>query len=186
MTWKEYVQKTINKKAYRLLEKAADLAKPGRALDLGAGALGDSKYLVAKGYQVTAVDSEASVENLAIGIPNLEVVVLPMENFVPNHKYDLINAQYSLPFVSAEHFWEVISMIAESLKEGGVVCATFFGPEDEWRDDPELTFVSKNELVDKFTTYNLTIVNLEEEKGFSGTAAGANKFWHVFHIIARK
>jgi tellurite methyltransferase len=186
MTWKDYVQKTINKKAHKILVKAADLVEPGRALDLGAGALGDSKYLVSKGYQVTAVDSEQSVRDLATGIPNLEVVVTPMEDFIPNHTYELINAQYSLPFVSRENFWKVVSMISDALQEKGVLCATFFGPEDEWKDDSELTFVSKDELVENLATHNLLVIYNEEEKGFGGTTAGASKFWHVFHVIARK
>lgn len=186
MTWREYVQKTINKKPHELLVKAASLAESGRALDIGAGALGDSKYLVSKGYKVTAIDSEKSVKDLAMGIPNLEVKVIAIEDFVPDCKYDLVNAQYSLPFVSRNNFWKVIMMIAESLKEGGFFCATFFGPEDEWRNDPVLTFVSKDELVEKLTACNLTIVHNEEEKSFSKTAAGASKFWHVFHVIACK
>ncbi len=189
MTWREYIQKTINKKPHELLIKATSLVEstePKRALDLGAGALGDSKYLASKGYEVTAVDSEESVKYLTSGIPNLTVIVIPMENFVPDGEYDLVNAQYALPFVSKEHFWKVLTMAIGSLKMGGIFCGTFFGPEDEWHNDSTLTFVSKNELEKKLLAYDLDVFYNEEEKGISKTAAGGNKFWHVFHIIARK
>ena len=189
MTWREYVQKTVNKKPHELLMRATGLVEstgPKRALDLGVGALGDSKYLASKGYEVTAVDSEESIKYLAPGTPNLDVIVSPMENFAPDGEYDLVNAQYALPFIPKECFWNVLATAAGSLKESGIFCATFFGPEDEWHNDPMLTFVSKSELEEKLSTYNLNVLYNEEEKGLGKIAAGGNKFWHVFHVIARK
>lgn len=186
MTWKEYIQKTRNKKPHKLIMEAASLIESGRALDLGAGSLGDAKYLASRGFEVTAVDSERSVIDLAKGVANLRVVVDTMEHFTPEGTYDLVNAQYALPFVPKTSFWKVVAMSAGCLREGGIYCASFFGTEDEWRNDSKITFVSKDELIERLVLSSLDISHIEEEKGYDKTAAGPSKFWHVFHVIARK
>ena len=55
--WREYYNRTRNRKPAPLLVEAVSLAKKGVALDLGAGALPDSKYISKKGFRVIAIDN---------------------------------------------------------------------------------------------------------------------------------
>jgi hypothetical protein len=66
MTWNEYINKTKNKRMRPLLQEAfAFAANKKHALDLGAGALNDTRAILDNGfYEVSVVDSEPSVRKL--------------------------------------------------------------------------------------------------------------------------
>jgi len=188
-TWKAYHEKTKERPPRESLRKALELVtKRGKALDLGAGALADSKHLLTAGFEnVIAVDSEASILERAKEIKDkrLEIVISTFEdfNFVPND-CDLINAQFSLPFAHPESFTNVFGKLKDSLTTRGVFAGQLFGDRDEWKTNPNMTFHTQEEVQGLLS--GLEVLELREEEKDGATVSGDSKHWHVFHILARK
>jgi SAM-dependent methyltransferase len=151
----------------------------GCALDLGSGAFNDARFLIEKGYEVDAVDSHGQVPDLPL---HFYPVAFKDFNF-PKGKYDLVNAQFALPFNGEEGFRDLIQNIYDSLKPDGVFVGQLFGTEDSWYGDKNIAFHTIQEVLDLFAPFKIAI---SEEKKEGGTASGKNKFWHVFHIKATK
>lgn len=173
-----------------LLLKAAALAgRKDRALDAGAGALNATKYLLSAGFaHVTALDAAPSAQQLAAELPadRVDFVLSRFENFAfPVASYDLVNAEFSLPFIRAEHFAAVFARLLGSVRPGGLFTGQLFGPNDSWNvADSGMNFHSRaavEALLGGFET-----LELEEEDHPGKTKLGDEKHWHIFHIIARK
>src|SRR3989344_2815561 len=100
--WADYFKKTKNQPPRPLLVKALNFVKErNSALDLGAGSLNDSKYLLEQGFKkVTAVDSDPTVLQFAkeLNKPNFNCVISAFDKFdFPIEEYDLVNTQFALP-----------------------------------------------------------------------------------------
>src|SRR5271165_3312113 len=109
--WGRFYNFTKDSPPWPLLVRAASLApRNGQALDLGAGAGRDTRYLLGQGFQVTAVDADPRSVALLSALPptNLRVVQSAFEDF-PFATYDLISSQFALPFTPPDHFNEVIA-----------------------------------------------------------------------------
>src|SRR5689334_3062618 len=145
---------TKNRPPSPLLVRAVALLTEKRwALDLGCGAGRDTRFLLAQGFEVTAVDADALamayLQELAH--PALQVVHASFKTFfsIPSHhSYDLINAAFSLPFQSAEAFGNVFRAILRALRPDGIFTGQFFGVNDSWnvpdRQGP-MTFVTREQ-----------------------------------------
>lgn len=187
--WKKYFEQTKNKPPRSLLVEALPYVKNRkRALDLGSGALNDSIYLLKEGFEeVTAVDKEQVASEIAKILPEdkfkYHIINIEDCNFSLEY-YDLINAQYSLPFVNPESFERVIKDIIGSLNLDGIFTGQFFGERDEWNGDPSMTFVTRQQAESLFS--GIEIIKFEEEEKDSPTAMGDMKHWHIFHFIVRK
>jgi hypothetical protein len=102
-----------------LLIRAAGLAEPkDHALDAGAGALNATGYLLSAGFKrVTALDSSPASQRVAAELPRQQVrfVLSPFEDFeYPDRGYDFVNAEFSLPFISAAAFPSVFTKLMAS------------------------------------------------------------------------
>lgn len=188
-TWESYYQNTKDYPPRPLLVKGLDFVKQrDNALDLGAGALNDSKYLLSQGFEnVTAVDKfEVAVQD-AENIPkdHFKHVISSFEEYdFPKDKFDLVNAQFALPFVNPSNFDSVFQNIFNSLKNGGILTGQFFGDRDEWKKLPGMTFLTKSQAVEYLNT--LKIIFFEEDERDKKNASGEMKHWHIFHFIAEK
>jgi len=189
-SWKEYFERTKDIKPRPLLVKAVDLViDKNEALDLGSGALNDVRYLVSKSFKhITAVDSKPLAQDIIQNFPpeTLTYTISTFEdfNFVKN-KYDLINAQYSLPFNPQDTFGRVFSSIIDSLKNGGILTGQFFGEKDEWNVEGHKMNFQTREQAEKLLS-DLEVIDFKEEEANRPTAKGDMKHWHVFHFIVRK
>ncbi len=189
MSWKEYIDKTKDKPASTLLKEAlTQITNKDYVLDLGAGSLRDTKYLVEFGFKnIDVVDSSPETALIAKTLHSkiIKVHTLTFTDFeYTKNKYDLISAQYSLPFNGKEDFFTMWNRLIKSLKPGGIFVGQFFGERDEWKNDKNLIFHKNREIEDMFKDF--VFIKKIEEKGIRATALAADKYWHVFHIIAKK
>lgn len=187
--WDVFCQATKDRPPREILVKALELVPTtGKAIDIGAGALNETRYLLQKGFEVTAIDAEPSVAKEAKKLKNkkLHFHLTRYEDFdFPKNQYVLAVAMFALPFTNPSSFSSVLRNIFESLKSEAVFVGHFFGIKDEWnRKDSGINFHTKAQLVDLFKDFSILSLKEIEEEG--KTATGQNKHWHFFEIIARR
>jgi SAM-dependent methyltransferase len=103
----------------------------------------------------------------------------------PTESYDLVNAQYSLPFCAPQEFKALFDKITHSLKSGGIFTGQFFGPRDSWNDGRvNMTFLPEGDAREILN--NFKIIKFTEEEADKKPSVGSIKHWHIFHIIALK
>lgn len=182
--WQPYYENTKNLPPNKSLVDALNYVKnKDTALDLGSGAFRDSKFLLNHFKNVVAVDKEYSA-NLILNQPyKLNFINTTFEKFKFEH-YDLINAQYSLPFMKQKDFLKVWHKMVKSLNPGGIFVGQLFGVDDEWNDGRDMTFFKWQDI--SFLFSGLRVLKFKEEKGMGKLADGSPKMWHVYHITLQK
>lgn len=188
--WTTYFKKHASRKPREQLVRAVSFCtNKVSALDLGAGTLIESMFLLEAGFEhVTAVDSSPQSVEFAKQLDQ-ERFVLETKTFnqfqFPNSEYDLVNAQFALPFYGEQNFDLFIETITKSLKVGGIFVGQFFGVNDGWNTpDRNMAFQTKEEALELLKSFEI-LEFIEEDKEGS-TAAGESKHWHIFHFISRK
>jgi ubiquinone/menaquinone biosynthesis C-methylase UbiE len=184
-----YFENTKHRAPSRLLLDAISFATGrDRALDLGAGALNDAFCLLKEGFgHVTALDIEPMAESIVGLFPRhrFDYRISSFEDFeFPSALFDLVSAQYSLPFIAPDRLSEVWAKIATTLKPGGILTGQFFGDRDDWRNDPTMNFHTAGQARELLSGLRTLLFDEEESPG--RTAMGEEKHWHVFHFIASK
>lgn len=187
-SWSPFYEKTRNAPHHALVEEAAGyVANRGRALDVGAGALRDSKYLLSLGFDVVALDaSEYMIAAAAyVDSPNFLAVQSAFTEYdFGSKRFDLVSAMYSLPFCEPATYDTVFDSIVESLKPGSIFCAILFGDRDTWATNPEMTFHTRVQAEARLA--GLEILKFDEIEEDGETSVGVPKHWHTFHFIVRK
>jgi tellurite methyltransferase len=184
--WEEFYGVTKNNPPWpRLVRAVSLLGRTGEALDLGCGGGRDTRYLLAHGFAVTAVDTEAASLAALADLPQerLHLVQSTFEEFSFT-SYDLINAHFALPFTQKEQFSAVFVRLKAALKLDGIFVGQFFGVNDTW-NTPETTMTFLTHEQAHAQLAGLELVEFEEEDQDGMTALGDAKHWHVYHIIAR-
>ena len=188
--WENYYKKHISRKPREQLVKAVNLCfKKENALDLGAGTLIESKFLLKSGFKkVVAVDNSPETKVFAKKI-NSKKFILKISSFedfkFSKNKYDLISAQYSLPFYGPKNFKNFIKKIKDSLKLNGIFTGQLFGVNDEWNvKRRELVFQNREQALKLLS--GLKILEFKEEEKDIKITSGISKHQHIFHFIAEK
>lgn len=188
--WKQYFKKHTKRKPREQLVRAISFCKNKEtALDLGAGTLIESRFLIKKGFKyIVAIDNAPEVKKFAKNFKNKKLGFknISFQKYTfPKKTFDLINAQFSLPFFGKKNFNSFMKKIAGSLKPKGVFVGQFFGKKDSWNDGrPELIFHTKKQVLSLLS--DLKILEFIEKDGDGKTASGKLKHWHIFHVIAQK
>lgn len=159
----------------------------GRALDLGAGPLNDTRFLLELGFSVEAVDTDPCTLALAAAWrhPRLRVVHADVRDVpVAAGAYSFMVAIHVLPFLPEADVRRVAAAMAGGLAAGGVLCCTFFGPEDAWAGRPGRTFLRASEAGALFP--RLEPVVLREDRYDGVDARDAPKHWHVVRCVFRR
>ncbi|MBN8994133.1 MAG: class I SAM-dependent methyltransferase [Rhizobiales bacterium] len=163
-------------------------AERGRALDLGAGALADSRLLLRAGFAVTAVDCDPHSAALAgeVDDPDFTFVAADIRDVaIAPGAYRLILALHLLPMFERAEVDVLVPRIVAGLVPGGVLATTFFGTRDGWAGRrPKMTFLSRPGIEALFA--DLEPLSLAE-RSYDGTdATGRPKRWQVFRCLFRK
>lgn len=188
--WKNYYKVHSSRRPREQVVKAAALCdEKEQALDLGAGTLVESAFLLDDGFKkVTAVDSSEQARIFAKKLDpkrfTLETCSYLEFSFQEN-TYDLVNALYSLPFNGPDNFENLIEDIRVSLKPGGIFVGQLFGVRDGFNNDgTKLVFQTREEALQLLR--GLDLIEFEEVENDGKTVEGTAKHWHVFHFTVRK
>jgi tellurite methyltransferase len=186
--WPEYYKATKTRPPRPLLIEALTYAtNKNKAIDLGGGALTDTKYLLEQNFDVTVVDKNplVQIEAKHIGDSRLHVTTSSFEEFdFPYEHYDIACAMFALPFVAPAQFHSVFERMKGSLKKNGIFCGHLLGDRDGWNTNSTMTFHTRVQAERVFR--DMEIISFKEEENDIPAATGEPKHWHIFHIIARK
>jgi len=188
-SWTAYYAKTKDRGPRPLLVRAVPhVTRRDEALDLGAGALNDTRYLLQEGFKhVTAVDRYVVAIPRTLPRSRFTYTRTPFEDYrFPENTFDIVTAQFSLPFIRAAHFKAIFTKMKGSLVVGGIFTGQLFGERDEWNSSSrKMTFLAKG-TIDGLLA-DMEIIELAEEEKDSPTVGSKQpKHWHLFHIIAKR
>lgn len=188
--WASYIKSTKNGPPNELLIKAVPYVTTGKlALDLGAGALCDSKYLAKQGFMVMAVDSAPEMMQIKSNETLARTDMTYKEyfkSFHPDERFDLINAQWALSFEKPEDFDKLLDNIYKSLKKGGIFTGNIYANRHSWAFTRNgMTFWD----MFTYTTFLIRwkVLYSKEKEYIEAPAAGGHPInWHIFEFILRK
>ena len=160
----------------------------GQALLTMQAFCSDRRFQTVVAVNKDPLEADPVAQSRAVTFPQDRFVyrVSPFDafDFKPD-EYDLINAQYALPFNPPETFDRMFASLIASLKPGGIVTGQFFGPKDEWSSDTSMTFVTREQA--QQLLHDCEIISFRKMKEWIVFfALGGQKYWHTFHFITRK
>jgi tellurite methyltransferase len=159
-----------------------------RALDIGAGPLNDTRFLLGASFSVDAVDRDPLAARLAGEIDDrrLDFVQADICDFdIAPGTYALIVAIHALPFLERDDLFRLVPRLVDGLAKDGVLCCTMFGREDGWAAcRPRMTFLSRPEVEALFRP--LEPLSIAEMRYDGVTANSRAKHWHVMRCIFRR
>ena len=160
------------------------------AIDLGCGEGRDTAELLRRGWTVLATDGHPEAIDLLLARDDLtnsdrlSTRVATFEELDALPQADLVNASFSLPFCTPEHWDRVWTLVSGAVKPGGRFAGQIFGDRDTWASIPDRSHFPRSALDAMFSGFNLEL--LREDESDSTDSAGNAKHWHVYHIVARK
>lgn len=162
------------------------------AVDLGCGEGRDSVELLRRGWRVLAVDSEReAIDRLVARLTEEERERLSwvVERFERAEwpACDMVNASFSIPHCDPRDFPGVWAKVVASLGPGGRFAGQFFGVNDSWAKRPDgvvRTYHTRAEVEGMLAGFEVEMLDEVEREGKN--AFGEPKYWHVFHVVARK
>src|SRR5262249_38659665 len=147
----------------------------------------DTLELLRRGWRVLAIEGqeeavERIVELAGSDATRLETRVARYED-VDWPPRDLVNASYALPFSPPARVPPVWKRVVGSLRPGGRFSGQIFGERDEWA---RAGIVVKTRAEVEAMLEPFEVERLQEFEGEATTTTGKSKYWHLFHIVARK
>lgn len=178
-------------KAFLDQPDAADIRRTGVAIDLGAGGGRDTRALIRAGWtQVHAVDVDphagtALRDVMASGSAVMHIGTLQNAD-IPQGGADIVNAQRALPFI--EDLPGTLSRAHDLLRPGGVLVASFFGPEHSWAEKPKVSVHGPEQVQQMLEAQGFELVALNHMQEANRTAANGRTvpMWHEIQVQARR
>ena len=155
--------------------------KSGRALDVGCHEGRESKELLARGFEVDAVDLKVVP---GINNPKFHFQQANVKDFeIKKDTYDIVLAYYVLPFLKTKELVQKsIYDIRNGLNDKGIAIITLFGDKHEWKGKTAHLFLSEEEAKKMIGPY----VDIHEVKETRKTMEGSEAFWHSWDFVIQK
>ena len=187
--WSQYYANRFKTPRPEVIEALQYVTIKHDALDLGSGSFIESKYLLSRGFNVTAVDPEEVLLKKTTSFPEhqFQFECSKIEDYQPPKNYfDFICANYSLPWVPKEFLPAVFARIKNSLNDNGVFCFQLFGVDDGWNDstNESISFFTEDEVMSLVTKF--TVISFKETKTTKRGVQSNKKLWHVYSLIVKK
>ncbi len=188
--WKAYYDAVKDRPPRKtILTALAGFKEPGIAIDLGCGDGRDTVEMLRQNWAVLAIDREPDAINRLLARPHFNTLqlitqVISFEQLQLTQKVDLINASFSLPFCAIDAFPSLWNQIYNSLLPGGRFCGHLFGDRDSWKDSGLINTFTLQQVETLLQPYAIELLESEEHPGT--TPLGEDRYWHVFHIVAKK
>jgi SAM-dependent methyltransferase len=162
------------------------------AVDLGCGEGRDTAELLRRGWRVLAIDSQSeAIDRLRSRVTLSDPVRLA--TLVARYEdaswpvCDLVNASFSIPHTEPADFPVLWGKIVASIRTGGRFAGQFFGVRDSWATRPDgvtRTYHTRADVEGMLRGFEAE--QFEEIERPGKNALGEPKYWHVFHVVARK
>ncbi|WAL58434.1 class I SAM-dependent methyltransferase [Thermocoleostomius sinensis] len=170
-------------------EMEQEPTSPRFAIDLGCGDGRDTIELLRRGWRVLGIDAEAQAiarlrNRSGIYHEQLETRIERFEQLTFPQNVDLVNASFCLQFCPPEDFPSLWQAIVMAIRPGGRFCGHLIGDRDSWASFPHLNHHRCDQVTDLLVPFVVEWLKEEEHPG--KTALGTEKYWHLFHIVARK
>ncbi|MGK7950388.1 MAG: trans-aconitate 2-methyltransferase [Xenococcaceae cyanobacterium] len=188
--WKAYYAAVADRPPRKtILTALGAFETPGMAIDLGCGDGRDTVEMLRQNWAVLAIDKEPDAIARLLARPNLNTLqlttqIVSFEELQLPKQVNLINASFSLPFCGIEAFPSLWNQIFNSLVPGGRFCGHLFGDRDSWGDSKLINTFTRSQVETLLKAYAIELLEEEEHQG--NTPLGEDRYWHIFHIVARK
>jgi ubiquinone/menaquinone biosynthesis C-methylase UbiE len=159
------------------------------ALDIGAGMLYDTRFLLEKGFSVVSVDPSelTAIEANKINSEKLTIFNDIVEHYTfPENYFDLVSAQFSLMYVQAKSFSVVFDNITKSLVAGGIFAGQLFGTETDMPWLSVSTLYHTREEINELLGGQYDVIFIKEFNGEVESVDGIKGFSQDFRIVAKK
>lgn len=172
-----------------------------RALDIGCGPGREALLLARSGFEVVAIDPYAEMIERASSLLAAEAdgdllasavrfERATLEEFAPLlewSSFDLVHAGFVLPFVLPARLDECFARLSASMRTSAIFCGQFFGKDDEFIRAAEEGTMSCHDRADLERLFRaFEILEIEEVNRQGRVGRGREKWWHVFHVTARR
>ena len=155
-----YYDSTVNldmSAQYSMFEKR--LYADAHILDLGCGSGRDAKYFLDQGYEVAAIDGSEKLCKKASALTGIEVRNILFRDLDYIEEFDGVWACASLVHVNSEELPEILKKISASLKDDGILYASFkmgdFSGERDGRYYTDLTEESITKIINMIPEFSI-------------------------------
>lgn len=191
-SWSAYYRHTAGREPRPLFQRgiaAVDAAgvTPGAAVEIGFGDGTETLELLARGWQVTAIDpTREAAAGLSGKVPaglasHLSIVTSGAQD-AELPPLDLLYAGYALSFLPPEAFAGFWERVRASVRPGGWLIFNVFGVKDTWASDPLMTFLDRSQAESLVAGFEVVAFHEQDEDGDSFVGP---KHWHLFDVVAR-
>lgn len=159
---KEFVEGTLNVDFKATQDKFINkLPAKGYILDFGCGSGRDTKYFLAKDFNVDAIDGSLELCKIASEYTNIKVRHMYFNELSIVNKYDGIWACSSILHLSLDDLVDVFKRMSKALKDKGIIYTSFkYGDFSGERNGRYFTDMTE----DSFANLIINVENLKVEE----------------------
>lgn len=159
---KEFVEGTLNVDFKATQDKFINkLPAKGYILDFGCGSGRDTKYFLAKDFNVDAIDGSIELCKIASEYTNIKVRHMYFNELSIVNKYDGIWACSSILHLSLDDLVDVFKRMSKALKDEGIIYTSFkYGDFSGERNGRYFTDMTE----DSFANLIINVENLKVEE----------------------